>query len=118
VRGVILMDKNLQITILMDFYGQLLTEKQTEALDLYYNSDLSLSEIAEMLGISRQGARDFIKRGEKQLQEFENALGLAKKLQIVQDKVIRIKEIAHEKDITDDIKEEIIRISDDILNEF
>ena len=71
------MSKDLSVSILIDFYGQLLTEKQAEALDLYYNDDLSLSEIADVMEISRQGVRDFIKRGEKQLAEYEAKLGLA-----------------------------------------
>ncbi len=74
------MNKDLNISILMDFYGQLLTEKQLEALALYYNEDLSLAEIAEETGISRQGVRDSIKRGERQLEEFEEKLGLYRKL--------------------------------------
>lgn len=73
------MGKDLAISMLLDFYKQLLTDKQTDALDLYYNQDLSLSEIAEHLGITRQGVRDNIKRGEKQLMEYENELGLAGK---------------------------------------
>lgn len=73
------MSKNLNISYLMDFYGQLLTEKQLEALELYYNADLSLAEIAAELDISRQGVRDFIKRGEKQLAAFEEKLGLAER---------------------------------------
>ena len=71
------MGKNLNMSILMDFYGQLLTPKQLEALEFYYNDDLSLAEIADEMGISRQGVRDFIKRGEKQLEELEEKLGLA-----------------------------------------
>jgi len=71
--------KNLSVTMLMDFYGQLLTEKQLAALDMYYNEDLSLAEIAQEEGISRQGVRDSIKRGEKQLEEYEDKLGLAKR---------------------------------------
>ena len=74
----------------MDFYGQLLTEKQYGAMDMYYNQDLSLAEIAEEMEISRQGVRDFIKRGEKQLSEFEEKLGLAKRFS---DMSVRIKEI-------------------------
>lgn len=58
------MEKDLSIAVLLDFYGDLLTEKQARAIDLYYNEDLSLAEIAEPLGISRQGVRDSIKRGE------------------------------------------------------
>ena len=70
------MGKDLTIAMLHDFYGELLTEKQSRAIDLYYNEDLSLAEIAEPLGVSRQGVRDAIKRGEKQLLEYENKLGL------------------------------------------
>lgn len=70
------MSKDLTIAMLHDFYGELLTEKQSRAIDLYYNEDLSLAEIAEPLGVSRQGVRDAIKRGEKQLLEYEKKLGL------------------------------------------
>ncbi len=73
------MAKNLSISVLMDFYGGLLTERQKEAMELYYNQDFSLAEIAENMDISRQGVRDFIKRGEKQLEEFEQVLGLLKR---------------------------------------
>ncbi len=73
------MSKDLNVSILMDFYGGLLTAKQFDALDMYYNSDLSLAEIAEETGISRQGVRDAIKRGERQLAEFEEKLGLAER---------------------------------------
>ena len=50
------MAKDMRITLLLDFYGELLTEKQREALELYYNDDLSLGEIGADFGISRQGA--------------------------------------------------------------
>jgi len=68
--------KDLTIAMLHDFYGELLTDKQSKAIDLYYNDDLSLAEIAEPLGVTRQGVRDAIKRGEKQLLEYEEKLGL------------------------------------------
>ncbi len=71
------MSKDLSIAMLYDFYGELLTPKQAQAIDLYYNEDLSLAEIAEPLGISRQGVRDTIKRGEKLLLSMEERLGLA-----------------------------------------
>lgn len=71
------MSKDLSISVLLDFYKQLLTQKQSDALDLYYNQDLSLSEIAGHMGITRQGVRDNIKRGEKQLISYENEIGLA-----------------------------------------
>ncbi len=70
------MGKDLTIAMLHDFYGELLTEKQSRAIDLYYNEDLSLAEIAEPLSVTRQGVRDAIKRGEKQLLEYEEKLGL------------------------------------------
>lgn len=68
------MSKNLDVAILLDFYGGMLTEKQRDVIDLYYNQDLSLSEIAEHEGITRQGVRDSIKRGEVFLFELEEKL--------------------------------------------
>ncbi len=71
--------KNLKISLLLDFYGAILTEKQRESLELYYNEDLSLAEIAEIAQISRQGVRDNIKRGENILLEMEEKLGFFEK---------------------------------------
>ena len=70
------MSKNLDITLLLDFYGDLLTEKQRTFISYYYNDDLSLAEIAANEGITRQGVRDAIKRAESQLVNMENRLGL------------------------------------------
>lgn len=70
------MAKNLDIIILIDFYGDMLTEKQHAFLNYYYNDDLSLSEIASNEGITRQGVRDSIKRAESQLFDMEERLGL------------------------------------------
>ncbi len=69
-------DKMLQISMLYDFYGQLLTEKQQEIIQLYYSDDLSLGEISEQLGVSRQAVYDTIKRTEKILFEYEKKLGI------------------------------------------
>lgn len=77
------MAKNLGITMLYDFYGELLTEKQQEVIELYYNEDLSLAEIASFSGITRQGVRDAIKRAEFQLTEFEQQLGLAERFKSI-----------------------------------
>ena len=71
--------KDLSVSVLLDFYGELLTPKQAEALDLYYNQDLSLAEIADDTGVSRQGVRAFIKQGEAHLVNFEEKLGMAKR---------------------------------------
>lgn len=73
------MSKNLDFTMLLDVYGTLLTEKQRETLDYYYNDDLSLGEIAEELGITRQGVMNCIKKCEQRLLELEEALGLVKR---------------------------------------
>ncbi len=72
-------DKNLNISVLLDHYGAMLTDKQREVIDLYYNDDLSLAEIAEQEGISRQGVRDNIKRAEAQLLEMEEKLHAAER---------------------------------------
>ena len=77
------MAKNLEITILLDFYGEMLTPKQREFLDFYYNEDLSLAEIAANVGITRQGVRDAIKRAECQLLEMEQRLGLVERFKEV-----------------------------------
>ena len=70
------MGKNLDITLLLDFYGDMLTDKQRSFISYYYNDDLSLSEIALNEGITRQGVRDAIKRAETQLIGMEERLGL------------------------------------------
>jgi uncharacterized protein len=73
------MDNVFEISLLLDFYGQLLTTKQYEMLDLHYNNDYSLGEIAEQLNISRQGVYDNIKRAKASLFNFELKLGLVSK---------------------------------------
>ena len=73
------MEKNVQISMLLSLYGKLLTEKQYEFLNDYYNNDYSLSEIAENEEITRQAVRDIIKKGEKKLFEYEEKLAFMKK---------------------------------------
>ena len=69
--------KNLNIAYLLDFYGDVLDEHTRSVMKAYYDDDLSLSEIAEGVGISRQGVRHVIKKGEEQLSFLEDRLGLA-----------------------------------------
>ena len=71
--------KNLAYSVLLDFYGPVLTDKQRVILTEYYDEDLSLAEIAENLGITRQGVRDPIKHGEAALDELEQKLGNARR---------------------------------------
>lgn len=97
------MDKNVKISILCDLYGKLLTEKQFEFLNDYYNNDLSLSEIAENNNITRQAVRDIIKKGEKKLFEYEEKLFFMKRM-LNQEKMIQhiLSELAKiEKDSSD-----------------
>lgn len=88
------MAKNLEISFLIDFYGEMLTKKQHDFLIYYYDEDLSLSEIAENEGITRQGVRDAIKRAEGQLFDMEERLGFAKRFNEVKKGLNEIKECA------------------------
>lgn len=85
------MAKDLRISLLLDYYGELLTPKQQAMISCYYNDDLSLSEIAQNEGITRQGVRDAIKRGEAQLREMEEKLGLLRKARALQDALADIR---------------------------
>lgn len=73
------MEKNVEISVLCQLYGKVLTEKQYEVLNDYYNNDLSLSEIAENNNITRQAVRDIVKKSENKLYELEEKIGYMKK---------------------------------------
>ena len=74
----------VRMALLFDFYGDMLTDRQKEFFDLYYNEDLSLAEIAENCGITRQGVRDVIVRGEGIMQELEDKTGIIRRFQKMQ----------------------------------
>ena len=76
-------EKSLEIGYLLDFYGEMLNDRRRTVLDMYYNEDMSLSEIAEALGITRQGSRDLIKKAGDELLLFEEKLGMAKKFRLL-----------------------------------
>ena len=99
--------KNLNIGYLLDFYGDILTERRRDALDFYYNDDMSLSEIAEEMGISRQGVRDLIKKAEDELLFYEDKLGLAKKFADAQEHAKRALEICEGESVPDILRREI-----------
>lgn len=84
------MEKNIEISLLLDFYGGLLKPDAAEMIDLYYNEDLSLSEIAVQTGITRQGVRDRIKRCEQTLFELEQKLGMLKRFRQLEQGLDRI----------------------------
>ena len=106
------MAKNLEISALLDCYGMLLTDKQRETVEYYYDDDLSLGEIAENTGISRQGVRDSIKRSETILLEAEEKLGLMKKSERLKNS---LEQIRRNIDIIDGKNMKIYR--SDIINE-
>lgn len=82
--------KMIEINMLYDFYGQLLTERQKEILKLYYEDNFSLSEIAEAFSISRQAVHDTIKKAEKALREYEHQLGLVQKFEVTEEAIAAI----------------------------
>jgi len=79
------MDEFYEVSLLLDFYGQMITKRQYDILDLYYNSDLSLGEIAQQLSISRQGVYDNLRRGKAALYGLEEKLGLVLRFRKLKD---------------------------------
>ena len=110
------MEKKVEVSILCQIYGKLLTDKQYEFIDDYYNNDLSLSEIAENNNITRQAVRDVIKKGESKLFEYEEKLLIMKKIRD-QEKQIQgiIEELNKIKDTSSDKK--IERILSNVMKE-
>ncbi len=92
------------MSLLFDFYGNLLTEKQQCYFDLYYNQDFSLGEIAEQEGISRQGVHDAINRAEAILQQMEQTTGCVERMQALRNTMDEISMAAHELLRHDDIQ--------------
>ena len=109
------MEKNVKFSMLLDIYGKLLTEKQYYLLDDYYNQDLSLSEIAENEGITRQAVRDNLKKGENKLLEYEEKLEVMKKTLIQEEKIAAI--LSEITKISDDATDkEVAKVLEDVKN--
>lgn len=90
------MAKKWEISYLLDFYGDVLTQKQRDVMVQYYNDDYSLAEIAENFGITRQGVRDAIKRGEATLLELEEKIGFAGRSRALREGVAQLETLARE----------------------
>ena len=99
--------KNLNIGYLLDFYGELLPERKRSVMDMYYNEDFSLAEIAGEIGISRQGVRDIIKKSEEELFFYEEKLGLAEKFRRVEASASELHKIAKELSLPEEMEEKI-----------
>ncbi len=109
------MEKNIEISILSQIYKDILTEKQFEILDQYYNNDYSLSEIAENYNITRQAVRDNIKNGESKLYDLENKLGIMKKNEkqqkIIEDIITKLDNLEiKDKEKINSIKIELMKL--------
>lgn len=85
-------EKDMTIPLLVDLYGQVLSERKRELLDYYYNEDYSLAEIAEITGISRQGIRESVKKSEAELRELDASLQLVKRTQLLETKINVVEE--------------------------
>ncbi len=85
-----MLEKTVEISVLYDFYNQLLTEKQRDIVDLYYNQDLSLGEIADEFGVSRQAVYDILKRTERLLYQYEKKLNFVELTNIKNKKISKI----------------------------
>ena len=115
------MNKFLEQALLFDFYGELLTDHQKEIYEQFALEDLSLSEIAEMKGISRQGVHDLVKRCQKTLEGYEMKLHLVEKFLSVKEKVSKIDdtlaEWEREKNDREEMVKRIRKIADAIIEE-
>lgn len=118
------LEEIVQLSILYDFYGELLSDHKKQIFEDYVLNDLSLGEIAQEQGISRQGVHDIVKRCTVQLKEYEDKLALIRKFNIIKEKVGQIKDILSDTtDKKDNSNIELCRIdfiatlADDILKE-
>ena len=115
-------EKDYKISLLLDFYGELLSQKQRLAIEGYYNEDCSLAEIAQEMKITRQAVRDIIKRTEQTLLQMEEKLGLYSRFEDMHNGLEEIKRLSESIiDLTDndDIKAAAAEITDcaDVLLE-
>ena len=109
-------EKNLEMSFLLDFYGDVLNERRRAVMTMYYNEDLSLAEIADEIGISRQGVRDLIKKSEEELVLFEEKLGLAKKFARVKSCADELESLLKSSALPSDEKNKAIDLTEEIKN--
>ena len=101
------MEEKVRISILLELYGKLLTEKQYEFMDLYYNQDLSLSEIGDNNDITRQAVRTILLKSKKKLEEYENQLKFMQKEEKIKKCIEELEETNVDKKILNKLKQQI-----------
>lgn len=111
-----MIEKIERMAMLFDFYGKLLTKKQREMLSLHYEHDLSLGEIAEENGVSRQAVHDVLKRSEKILEGYERELGLLRKYTVERERLEKALGLVDGLTGNDSLKDEIRRAIKEVLD--
>lgn len=111
-----MLEDTTRVNLLYDFYGNLLTDKQRECLELYYQHDLSLAEIADDNGISRQGVHDLLKRAVKTLEKAEKRLSLVARFAAQERELRRLREILSQSEIPSHDRNEALAIVEKLLD--
>lgn len=108
-------EKDLGMGFLLDFYGQMLTERKRAVMNMYYNEDLSLAEIASEVGISRQGVRDLIKKSEAELSSLESSLGLARRFVELRNRAEAVEsKLAEYPDLPCEVRSSVLRLTEEL----
>jgi predicted DNA-binding protein YlxM (UPF0122 family) len=117
--GTAKLDELVNLSMLYDFYGDLFTEHKKHVFEDYVLNDLSLSEIADELNISRQGVHDIVKRCTQELKDYEDRLSLVKKFSSIKHKLTIMKELCIDIEETRNVDKilDIVTLADDILKE-
>ena len=117
--GTAKLDELVNLSMLYDFYGDLFTEHKKRVFEDYVLNDLSLSEIADELNISRQGVHDIVKRCTQDLKDYEDRLSLVKKFSSIKHKLTIMKELCIDIEETRNVDKilDIVTLADDILKE-
>ncbi|MBS3886107.1 MAG: YlxM family DNA-binding protein [Firmicutes bacterium] len=111
-----MLEETTRVNLLYDFYGNFLTGRQRECLELYYQHDLSLAEIADSNGISRQGVHDLIKRAVRTLEKTENRLGLVARFSIQERDLRKLRELLSAEEIPHGLRTEALAIVERLLD--
>lgn len=107
-------EKNLGMSFLLDFYGQMLTDRKRTVMNMYYNEDLSLSEISEEIGISRQGVRELIKKSETELSGLEESLKLASRFLQLRNSAEKVENVIKKYELPDEVRTAVLDLTGEL----